>query len=124
MNVYVYVINVLKCENPSVYKVTTNMLMTVMMMMMTSLQRANEASTLTCGTRVKGFVCCFILGMIFSFLVSVSMVTTCLSFPIVTTCRSVSTVTACLFVSRVSSCCGSQVLVLVCSLPSTVGETS
>ncbi|XP_075871449.1 vesicle transport protein SFT2A-like [Nelusetta ayraudi] len=32
------------------------------------LERANEAATLSCGTRMKGFAFCFVLGMIFSFL--------------------------------------------------------
>nr|XP_046237855.1 vesicle transport protein SFT2B-like isoform X4 [Scatophagus argus] len=32
------------------------------------LERANEASTLTCGTRMKGFVFSFVLGIILAFL--------------------------------------------------------
>lgn len=44
--------------------------MLMMMMMAMSLQRANEASRLTWGKRMKAFVVCFVLGIVFCFLVS------------------------------------------------------
>lgn len=41
-----------------------------MLMTTNSVQRANQASTLSWGTRVKGFLICFILGVVCSILVS------------------------------------------------------
>lgn len=57
--------------------------------LMTSLQRANQASTLAWGTRMKGFVICFFLGVFCSILVSLCVCNTPLSVPMVTACLSV-----------------------------------
>lgn len=42
----------------------------MMLMTTNSVQRANQASTLSWGTRVKGFLICFVLGVVCSILVS------------------------------------------------------
>lgn len=90
-------------------------------LMMSSLQRANQASTLAWGTRMKGFIICFVLGVFCSILVSSrgNSLPVCLHG----NCLCVSMVTTCLCV-RVPVCCGFQVSVSLCSLSSTVWETS
>lgn len=81
-------------------------------------QRANEASTLAWGTRMKGFAVCFVLGIVSSILVSVPTVT---AGPR----HGVTVVTAALCPSRrAAACCGSPAWASPCSLSSIVWETS
>ncbi|XP_049921018.1 vesicle transport protein SFT2B-like isoform X2 [Epinephelus moara] len=47
------------------------------------IERANEASTLAWGTRVKGFIVCFVLGVFCSILVRASMGSCLLWVPVV-----------------------------------------
>uniref|UniRef100_A0A3Q3WXS0 Vesicle transport protein n=1 Tax=Mola mola TaxID=94237 RepID=A0A3Q3WXS0_MOLML len=57
-----------------------------------------EASRLTWGKRMKAFVVCFVLGIVFCFLVSQCVWTasrSCLSFPTVATCMCISVVIDC-----------------------------